>query len=112
MTRKLEFRVMPSSITGSWDVMARVVPASANRTPNWSLVTTARDASEIGEAILEEVEFRTVSPEFLHFQTGSSTVQCGAHMRKPDSIVGWDLGTCTTDPTRVTCPDCLGAWGR
>lgn len=112
MTRKLEFRVMPSSVTGCWDVMSREVPTSANRTPGWSLMTTARDATEIGETILEEVEFKTVSPEFLHFMIGSSSVQCGAPMRQPGSIVGWDLGTCTTNADKVTCPDCLGAWGR
>lgn len=58
---KLEFRVMPSSTTGSWDVMSREIPTSANRTPEWSLMTVARDATELGEAILEEAEFSTAA---------------------------------------------------
>lgn len=59
MTDKLEFRVLQSSTPGSWDVMSRD-PSTGGLTSGWSLMTVARDASEVGEAILEEVEFRTV----------------------------------------------------
>lgn len=51
----LEFRVLPSSIPGAWDVMSRETPSSANRTTSWSLMTVARTAAEVGEAIVEEV---------------------------------------------------------
>lgn len=51
---------MPSSTTGSWDVMSREIPTSANRTPEWSLMTVARDATELGEAILEDIHVHRV----------------------------------------------------
>lgn len=47
----------------------------------------------------------------IHFMTGSATVQCGAKMRNARGV-GWDLGTCTTDLSKVTCPGCLGTWAR
>ena len=44
-----------------------------------------------------------------HLQTGSSEVRCGAKMAHwKDNPKGWDLGTVTTDPTKVTCPRCRG----
>lgn len=44
----------------------------------------------------------------VHLQTSASRVKCGAPMRDwrdPESD-GWDLGTVTVEPARVTCPEC------
>lgn len=49
---------------------------------------------------------RKVHPPHVHYQVDSSTVRCGAGMRDAYRE-GWDLGTCTVDLARVTCPTCL-----
>lgn len=43
----------------------------------------------------------------VHYQTGSSTVACGAPMRDAHHPDGWDLGTVTVEPWHATCSSCL-----
>lgn len=53
-----------------------------------------------------------MSATVMHRMTGSSSVRCGAPMKDGSQgwgadAPGWDLGTATTDLTKVTCPECL-----
>lgn len=43
-------------------------------------------------------------PSLIHLSTSASTVACGTH--------SYDLGTCTVDASRVTCPGCLATFTR
>lgn len=66
-------------------------------------------SGKVIEALVHDLPTRSVT----HYKTASSTVRCGAlmgHWR--DNPTGWDLGTVTVDPSKVTCPDCARLSGR
>lgn len=77
--------------------------------------TISKIATTTGDVIVQEFSAATAAAAEalaeidgkVHYQTGSSSVRCGAKMRHwRDNPTGWDLGTVTVDPAAVTCPRC------